>query len=73
MALDTKQKRGSAIDLTLGFRSWLAEPDGSLAVADRVSLLKLSSGVPPSAVSLVNVHRFALRARVRDWDVEARG
>jgi hypothetical protein len=73
MALDTKQKRGSAIDLTLGFRSWLAEPDGSLAVTDRLSLLKLASAVSPAGGILVNVHRFALRARVRDWDVEARG
>lgn len=48
MALDTKQKRGSVLDLTLPWREWLADPDSSLSVADRQALLKLGSGVFPA-------------------------
>jgi len=49
MALDSKQKRGSAISLTMPHRSWLAEPDGTLADTDRMSLLKLCSAIAPDA------------------------
>ena len=51
MALDTKRKRGSAIGLTQPFRVWLAEPDGTLAVSDRASLLKLCSAIDPASPS----------------------
>lgn len=47
MALDSKQKRGSALDMSLPQRQWLAEPDGTLANTDRVSLVKLCSAVTP--------------------------
>ncbi len=48
MALDSKQKRGSAINLGLPFRAWLAEPDGTLDASDRASVgLKLCSAVTP--------------------------
>jgi hypothetical protein len=47
MALDSKQKRGSAIELTMPHRAWLANPDGTVADTDRASLLKLASGVAP--------------------------
>jgi len=49
MALDTKQKRGSAICLSLPHRQWLAEPDGTLSSTDRMSLLKYCSAVAPAA------------------------
>lgn len=48
MSLDTKQKRGSAVHMGLPFRRWLAEPDGTVAVGDRASLLKLCSSVASS-------------------------
>jgi hypothetical protein len=49
MSLDSKQKRGSAMLVSMPFRSWLAEPDGVLASTDRLSLLKLCSAVTPAA------------------------
>ena len=52
MALDSKQKRGSAISLTIPYRSWLAEPDGTLADTDRMSLLKMCSAIAPEAPSV---------------------
>lgn len=51
MALDTKQKRGAVLNLTLPYRQWLAEPDGTLALADRQSLLKLGAAVSAAAGS----------------------
>ena len=48
MALDTKQKRGSAISMSIPNRQWLAEPDGTLVATDRVSLVKLASAVAPA-------------------------
>jgi hypothetical protein len=47
--LDSKQKRGSALDVGQPQRQWLAEPDGALADTDRASLLKLCSAVAPAA------------------------
>ena len=41
--LDSKQKRGSAIGVSLPFRQWLAEPSGALPVASRLSLLRYVS------------------------------
>lgn len=49
MALDSKQKRGSALDLTMPFRSWLSEPDGTIAATDRQSFVKLCTAVAFSA------------------------
>lgn len=49
MALDSKQKRGSAISISLPQRQWLAEPDGTLANTDRVSLAKLCSAIVPAS------------------------
>lgn len=72
MALDTKTKRGSAMGMTLPYRPWLTEPDGTLAVDDRVALLKLAASIAPAAATLVNVRRFALRARRRAFEVETR-
>lgn len=44
MAIDSKQKRGSAIGVGLPFRQWLSEPSGALDVDDRLSLLKWFAG-----------------------------
>ena len=49
MALDTKQKRGSALNLSNPSRPWLVEPDGTLANTDRLSLLRFASAVTPAA------------------------
>lgn len=49
MALDSKQKRGSAMSMTMPNRLWLAVPDGTLANTDRMSLLKLCSAVTPAS------------------------
>lgn len=45
MALNTKQRRGSAIGVSLPFRQWLAEPSGSLPLASRLSLLRYVASV----------------------------
>lgn len=50
MALDSKQKRGSAISLSLPHRQWLQEPDGTIAASDRLSLVKLCSAIAAAAV-----------------------
>lgn len=55
MALDTKQKRGSAINMAQPWRIWLAEPDGTLDANDRISLLKLCSAIAPSAGVAIDV------------------
>lgn len=51
MALDTKQKRGSTLEVFMPWRAWLADPDSGFSVADRQSLLKLSSGASDSGTS----------------------
>lgn len=66
MALDSENKRGSAMLLTLPYRPWLAEPDGTLDSADRVSLLKLCSAVTPtSSATLTTRHRYGIGSRTR--------
>lgn len=49
MALDSKQKRGSVLGLSLPFRSWLAEPDATLANTDRLSLLRYGAAIAPAS------------------------
>lgn len=49
MALDSKQKRGSAIGMSLPHRQWAAEPDGTLANTDRVSLMKYCAAITPAS------------------------
>lgn len=72
MALDTKQKQGSAIGITLPFRPWLTEPVVSIGAGEQLSLLKLCSEPTAAAVSVVTVHRFTLRARIRSWTLRSR-
>lgn len=48
-ALDSKQKRGSVINMGQPGRPWLAEPDGTLASTDRMSILTYASAVAPAA------------------------
>ncbi len=43
--LDTKQKRGSAINIGMPGRQWLAEPSGTLDQGPRQSLLTYCSAV----------------------------
>lgn len=45
MALDTAQKRGAAMGISLPFRPWLTEPTGALDVTARLSLLRFSSSI----------------------------
>lgn len=45
MALDTKQKRGSVLGLSLPFRNWQSEPAGEFDVGGRLSLLRLFAGL----------------------------
>jgi hypothetical protein len=47
--LDSKQKRGSVVGLSLPGRPWLAEPDGTLSSTDRVALMTYASAVAPAA------------------------
>lgn len=51
MSLDSKQKRGSAIEMTMPFRIWCSEPNGSLGSEQRASILKLCSAVFEAAAS----------------------
>ena len=39
MSLDTKQKRGSAINLGVPFRPWISEPQASSSFGSRLSFL----------------------------------
>lgn len=48
MALDSKQKRGSAMLLGQPWRGWLAEPTGTVTSASRISLRWWCSAVPPT-------------------------
>jgi len=50
MALDTKQKRGSVLGLSLPWRTWQVEPSGTLGVGNRQSLLKLGSAIVTGAL-----------------------
>lgn len=44
MSLDSKQKRGSSINLSLPFRPWTSEPSGHLDTpTNRLSLLHFSA------------------------------
>lgn len=45
MALDSKQKRGSAIGILSPSRQWLTEPTGTIDTTPRQSLLKLCSAI----------------------------
>lgn len=45
MSLNTKQRRGSAIDVGMPHRQWLANPSGDVDYPERISLLKLCSSV----------------------------
>lgn len=45
MSLATKNQRGSAINVGMPWRQWLAEPDGVLDLGDRFSILKYVAGV----------------------------
>jgi hypothetical protein len=47
MSLDTKQKRGSATLISLPFRPWLANPDGTLSAADRLSVMRYAGAIAP--------------------------
>ena len=51
MALDSAQKRGSAISLADPFRTWLTEPTGTVSVGPRLSLLRLCSAVTPTVAA----------------------
>jgi hypothetical protein len=51
MALDTKQKQGSAIDVGLPWRQWTTEPTASIAESDRLSLAKLCSEPTPTVAA----------------------
>ena len=51
MALDSKQKRGSAMLVGMPFRTWLTEPTGTVSVGPRLSLLRLCSAVTPAVAA----------------------
>lgn len=51
MALDTKQKQGSAMLIGMPFRPWLTEPQATPDAGDRLSLLRLCSDPTPAAVA----------------------
>jgi hypothetical protein len=43
MSLDTKQKRGSAISMSLPWRAWVSDPSGISEFADRLSFVHFAS------------------------------
>lgn len=50
MSLDTHQKQGSAIALTLPWRVWISDPNDALSlVGSQLSLLKMCSDFEASA------------------------
>lgn len=54
MPLNTQQKRGSAVNVSMPFRAWVLVPTGSInAQSERLVLLKMCSAVgsqpPPPA------------------------
>jgi hypothetical protein len=69
MSLDSKNKRGSAVGLSLPFRTWLAEPDGTLTVDDRTALLKLAATFG-ATMTHVRSHRYGMRSRNRTFVVQ---
>lgn len=56
MALDTKQKRGSAVGIANPSRQWLVEPSGTLGATNRLSLLRYCSAITPSGAATVYPH-----------------
>ncbi len=54
MSLGTKHKRGAAVMISLPFRQWKAEPDGTLASTDRVALLYYSAAIAPAGAVAPN-------------------
>jgi hypothetical protein len=54
MALDTVQKRGTAIHLGSPWRSWAAAPDGTLNVGDRQGLMYLGSAIASGILVIVS-------------------
>ncbi len=51
-ALDSKNKRGSVISMTIPGRPWLCEPDGGFGRGDRLALALLAATVPMIPVIL---------------------
>lgn len=51
MALDSAQKRGSAVHIGMPHRQWLTEPTGTVSVGPRLSLLRLCSAVTPTVAA----------------------
>lgn len=45
MALDSSQKRGSAIHIAMPSKQWLVEPDGTISGTDKQSLARFCSAV----------------------------
>lgn len=45
MTLDTKQRRGSAMNISSPWRVWVAEPSGDVDYAERLSMLKFCSSI----------------------------
>lgn len=54
MSLDTKQKRGSAINIGMPFRRWQVEPSGNLNPSKQLSLLRYSSAIDPLFTAVFN-------------------
>ena len=71
MALDTKQKKGSAIGLTLPWRNWLAEPVATIGDGEKLSLLKLCSDVTLETGPSVPGVEYALSGKRSHWRADA--
>ena len=80
MAVDTKNKRMSVIGLALPVPSMLPDSDGTIAIADRLHLLWLYSGIAAATPTAPIVNRifvvenesriFVVSSELRTYDVE---
>jgi hypothetical protein len=52
MAVDTRNKRASAINLMLPWRGQLPAPDGSIDISDRAQLVYLYAGIDAEEIEV---------------------
>lgn len=76
MALDTRNKRASAVGLALAWRMVLPHPDGTIATADRQQAALCYAGIDADAPTAVGVaddtHTWRASARQSTWRVGSR-
>ena len=68
MALDTRNKRASAVGLALAWRMVLPHPDGTIATADRQQAALCYAGIATAEIGVADAMRtWAVKARDTTW------